>query len=92
MPRQAFQYYVFAFAEFVLSDKAIGDPDSASPFLQLLVTREERDSGSVAQIYSELLPAIEYVASNQSAYDADQSIYGSFEELAEKLRILCITG
>jgi hypothetical protein len=39
MPRQAFQYYVLAFADFVLSDSAIGDPDSASPFLRLLVSR-----------------------------------------------------
>ena len=92
MPRQAFQYYVFAFAEFVLSDQAIGDPDSASPFLRLRVAREERDSGSVAQVYSELLPIVEYVASHQSAYDADRNIYGSFEELADKLRTLCVTG
>ena len=50
MPRQAFQYYVFAFADFVVSDKAIGDSDSASCFLRLLVAREERDSGSVSQV------------------------------------------
>jgi len=90
MPRQAFQYYVFAFADFLLSDKAIGDPDSASPFLRLLVAREERDSGSVAQIYSELLSTIEYVASHQSTYEADRNIYGNFEELAEKLHNLCV--
>lgn len=89
MPRQAFQYYVFAFADFVLSDRASGDPDSASPFLRLLVAREERDSGSVAQVYSALLPVIEHVASHQSAYDADPSIYGSFEDLADKLHTLC---
>jgi hypothetical protein len=83
---------VFAFADFVLSDKAIGDPDSASPFLRLLVAREERDSGSVAQIYAELLPAIEHVASHQSAYDADRNIYGNFEELAVKLHTLCVSG
>ena len=47
MPRQAFQYYVFAFAIFVISENASGDPDSASPFLQLLVALEERDPGSV---------------------------------------------
>ena len=40
MPRRAFQYYVFAFAEFVLSPDGVGDPDSASPFLRLLVSRE----------------------------------------------------
>jgi hypothetical protein len=36
MRRGAFQYYVFAFAEFVVSDAAVGDPDSASPFLHLV--------------------------------------------------------
>jgi hypothetical protein len=50
-PRQAFQCYVFAFVDFMLSDKAVGDPDSASPFLLLLVNRVERDPGSAAQIY-----------------------------------------
>jgi hypothetical protein len=48
MPRQAFQYCVFAFADFVLSDKAIGDPDSASPFLRLLVNAAEPIDGSTA--------------------------------------------
>ena len=91
MPRQAFQYYVFAFADFVVSDKAIGDSDSASCFLRLLVAREERDSGSVSQVYSELLPAIECVASHQSRYGANQNIYGSFGELAERLNHLCQT-
>lgn len=49
MPRRAFQYYVSAFADFVVSGAAIGDADSASPFLNLLVNREERDPGSVAR-------------------------------------------
>src|SRR5689334_9763538 len=49
MPRRAFQYYVFAFAEFLMSDAAAGESDDASPFLRLLVGREERDPGSVAQ-------------------------------------------
>ena len=89
MPRQAFQYYVFAFANFVISEQANGDPDSASPFLRLLVAQEERDPGSVGQIYPELLPTIEHVASNQRSYDADPNIYGRFQELAQKLEGLC---
>src|ERR1700744_4345501 len=37
-----------------------------------------RDSSATpAQIYPQLLPAIEYVATHQSTYDADQNIYGS---------------
>lgn len=89
MPRCAFQYYVFAFAHFVLSDQASGDPDSASPFLRLLVSREQRDAGSVSEIHERLASCVEYVASNQSRYDADISIYGDFRELAARLKSLC---
>jgi hypothetical protein len=35
MPRRAFQYYVFAFAEYLRSDEAVGESDAASPFLRL---------------------------------------------------------
>jgi hypothetical protein len=89
MPRLAFQYYVFAFADFMLSVAATGDSDSASSFLRLLVAREERDVGSVATIYSELLPFIEHVSSQQGMYEADPNVYGSFPELAERIQSLC---
>lgn len=89
MPRRAFQYYVFAFAEFVISDAAVKDSDSASPFLLLLVNREKRDPGSVSEIYLELRSVVEFVASHQDRYEADPDIYGSFPDLAELLRGLC---
>jgi hypothetical protein len=54
-----------------------------------LINREERDPGSVTQIYSELAPAVEYVASHQVQFEADENIYGSFHELAERIRALC---
>jgi hypothetical protein len=92
MPRHAFQYYVFAFADFVLSDQAAGDSDSASPFLRLLISREQRDPGSVSDIYPHLASTVEYVASHQAQYDADPNIYGSFQELATQLKALCGPG
>lgn len=64
MPRRAFQYYVFAFAELVVSNAATVDPASASAFLHLLVNREERDPGGVSEIYPELRPVVEFVASH----------------------------
>ena len=89
MPRGAFQYYVLAFAEFVTSQNGLGDPDSASPFLHLLVNREKRDPGSVAQIYAELEPSVHFIASNQARYAADSNIYGSFADTAQEIRSLC---
>jgi hypothetical protein len=91
MPRGAFQYYVFAFSDFVRSQEAAGDADSASSFLRLLLNRETRDGDGVAEIYSELLPVVQYVASHQEAYDADPdiNIYGDFADLASQLDGLC---
>src|SRR5688572_21500435 len=45
MPRGAFQYYVLAFAQFVMSPQAAEDSATASSFLSLLSHREERDTG-----------------------------------------------
>ena len=80
MPRKAFQYYVFAFAEYLRSEESIGESDAASPFLNLLVNREEKDPGSVMEIYDDLYPVIEFVASHQERFEADPKIYGFFRE------------
>lgn len=85
MPRKAFQYYVFAFAEYLNSDESIGDSDAASPFLRLLVAREKRDPGSVMEIYLQLSPTVTFVAQNQERFDANPDIYGHFDDLAKEL-------
>lgn len=88
-PRTVFQYYVFAFAAYVLSDAAAEDSDSASPFLLLLINREKRDPGSVREIYERMKPIVEQVASRQAFYDADPDIYGSFKDHEAELATLC---
>jgi len=90
MPRGAFQYYVLAFAEFMKSKRAKGDSDSASSFVRLLLAREQRDLGSVARIYEDLAPVVDFVAANQARFDANPEIYGAFGELAENLRKACV--
>ena len=92
MPRRAFQYYVLAFAEFILSAAAREDADSASPFLHLLISREENDPGSVAQIYPRLAQAVDFIATHQDYFDADPDTYGSFADLAARLRAACDVG
>ena len=86
MPRAAFQYYVMAFVEYLRTPEAEGDSDAASPFLRLLISREKRDPGSVRQIYDRLSEIVDFVATNQSYYDADPNIYGSFADLAAEIR------
>ena len=89
MPRRAFQFYVFAFAQYVMSDAAIGDADAASSFLGFLKAREKRDPGSVATIYDRLQPTIEFVAESQTRFSAGHDVYGVFREKAAALAALC---
>jgi hypothetical protein len=88
--KPVFQYYIHSFALFLTSDRAEGNSDAASPFLGLLEGREEKDPGSVSEIYSSLSDCVDYVANNQAYFDADLDIYGDFKEAAARIRKLCI--
>ncbi|WP_154222451.1 hypothetical protein [Marinicella rhabdoformis] len=88
-PRNVFQYYIFSFANFILSKEAKGDSDSASSFLTFLKIREQKDPGSVAAIYPQLKPVIEYVARNQAYFEADIDVYGHFKHTAKEVYQLC---
>jgi hypothetical protein len=88
MPRRIFQFYIFAFAQYVMSETAIGDSDAASSFLNFLVAREQDDPGSVAEVYERLAPTVDFVAGSQARFDASHDIYGDFAEIAEKLKKL----
>jgi hypothetical protein len=59
-----------------MSAKGKGDSDAASSFLGLLKTREDRDRGSVKEIYAELAIAIEFVASHQDYFEAIKTFTG----------------
>src|SRR5581483_9750105 len=85
-PRAVFQYYVHGFAAYLMSAKGKGDSDAASSFLGLLKTREDRDSGSVKEIYAELATYVEFVASHQDYFEADQNIYGNFADRVNDIR------
>jgi len=89
MPRRAFQFYICAFVQFVMSEAAIGDADTASSLLNFLTAREKRDPGSVAQIYDRLQPTLEFVAESQVRFKAEHDVYGDFRETAAALAALC---
>ena len=87
--RPVFQYYIHGFVLFLKSKSAEGDSDAASPFLGLLEGREQKDPGSVSDIYSSLSDCVDYVANNQAYFDADLDIYGDFKVSAARIRKLC---
>lgn len=88
-PRPVFQYYIQAFVKFLMSERAAGESDAASPFLHLLEGREKKDPGSVSTIFSSLLDCVDYVANNQAFFEADEDIYGNFKEQAGLIREHC---
>lgn len=89
MPRRAFQYYVFAFAEYLRSPEAAGDSDAASSFLRLAISREHKDPGSVSQVFPDLRSTIEFVSSGQEYFDANPDIYGKLADLGAEIVALC---
>jgi len=73
----------------MLSSEAVGDSYSASCLLHLLINREKRDLGSVAEMLPRLMATVLHVATHQEYYAADPSIYGQFEQQAVALQALC---
>ncbi len=88
-PRPVFQYYIHAFVKYLMSEQAAGEADAASPFLHLLDAREKKDPGSVSAIFESLADCVDYIAKNQLFFDADENIYGNFEEQARRISERC---
>ena len=90
MPEIPFRYYMIGFRDFVMAgdfEKPKG-ADAASCFLRLVVEKLEQEPACIAPIMPDLLEAVEYVAENQSAFEADMDIYGDFRDLFARIRAL----
>jgi hypothetical protein len=81
MPSAAFNYYVPALIRYLLSERAEGDSDGASSFLRRVLWMLQTSPERLAGMRNTILVAAEQVASRQAFYDADESIYGRFDEL-----------
>jgi hypothetical protein len=92
MPAIPFRYYMVGFKDYVLSEEAREDEcdaaDAASCFLHLVEDRLRTAKSDIAPIMTDLLPALEYVATNQAAYDAEVDIYGDFREQYARIQSL----
>ena len=90
MPEIPFRYYMLGFRDCVMAKKfePCNDSDAASCFLGLVAKKLESNPRFIVPIMPALLPSIDYVAKNQEAYQADESIYGSFLQLYERILAL----
>jgi hypothetical protein len=92
MPLIPFQYYMYALRNYVMSERVLTSDmscDAASCFLGLVLLKLRDAPASIMPIMEDMMPAIEYVVSNQILFDADIDIYGDFtEKLTELKRLL----
>ena len=87
MPQRPFRYYMLGFRDFVLGGEfeEFSRSDAASCFLRLVLEKLETKPQDIRPIMLELLPAIRYVAENQSLFEAKRSIYGDFPALLRQI-------
>ncbi len=93
MPKIPFGYYIFAFVDYLMSPERAKDgeaSDGASAFLLLIASKLKEFPDFVLPIMEKLMPVAEYVASNQSLFQADVGIYGSFPEQLAEIKALAL--
>jgi hypothetical protein len=90
MPEVPFRYYMLGFRDFAMAGKFayLEDSDAASCFLSLIEEKLERQPGHILPIMPELLAAIRHVGQNQTSFDADEDIYGKFQEKVDRIEAM----
>lgn len=90
MPTTPFQYYIFGFRDFVVAGRFafLDSSDAASSFLRLIEYKLEHQPDDILPVIDELMPAVSYVAKNQSLFEANLEIYGNFRERADRIKQL----
>lgn len=88
MPETVFNYYIFAFKQFLESNMVKEDdkPDAASVFINLIKRRVDTNLNSIKKIYPFLQDILYDIAFNQKKYDADIEIYGDFKEIYTEIK------
>lgn len=87
MPIKPFQYYILGFRDFIKvgNFQLFDEADAASSFINLVESKLEKTPDYVMPIIDELMPTLEYIASNQELYKADVNIFGDFLKKLEKI-------
>lgn len=86
MPFRCFQFYVWAYMNYLLSERSKCDADGASAFMHLVVMRQEDFRRMGSEAVSAALGVLDRIARSQEWYDADWDIYGNFNKRATEVR------
>jgi hypothetical protein len=90
MPETPFRYYMIGFRDFLMAEEFDSGwtSDAASCFLDFTLQKLKKQPTHILPVMPELLPALRHVAQNQGLFDADQSIYGDFQEKLAQIEAL----
>jgi hypothetical protein len=90
MPEKPFRYYMIGFRDFLMAAdfEHPEASDAASCFLNLVLQKLEQYPRCISPIMPDLIATVDYIAQNQSAFDADKDIYGDFLELSARIHAL----
>ena len=90
MPDVPFRYYILGFRDFITANQFdfLDGADAASCFLGLVLEKLESEPQLIVPAMPQLLPTVEYVARNQTHFNADENIYGNFLEKLSRIQTL----
>jgi hypothetical protein len=85
MPHRVFDYYVHAYLAYLLSSASANDSDGASCFIGLIEFKLQWRPADIQPPWIEIRAVLEHLAANQSFFDANVEIYGSFQQRADAI-------
>ncbi len=90
MPEIPFRYYVLGYRDYIMAGQFSSHDasDAASCFMRLVLRKLQEQPRYIIPVMAELLPAVEHVAHNQSAFHANESIYGNFLKMLKQIQAL----
>ena len=91
MPSKAFKYYVLGLRDFIIAGnfQPHEASDFSSYFLDMIELLLDSETSLISSSMSELMPALEHIASNQDKYQAPRDIYGDYSEKLDNIKLLC---
>ena len=89
MGEKAFQYYLPAFIDFIMSDNVNISSDSLNNLVSLLRSKIENEMSTIKACKLFLLESLVYCVQNYSKFEVDTKIYGDLKrELLDIMKII----
>ncbi len=91
MPEIPFKFYLKAYVNYLRSTSSQSDVDTAKAFLILVARLIRSNPGLLAALWEQIEATLDYIAANQSWFDADPECDGNFTDIVQNLKNSCQT-